>query len=102
MPGGPCLQETPCRIRVNIIFWPKSMLGGAAGLTANHESQLAQELVGDELISVTAHELGHTIWSSPAHLLPEVGIMSDPSTYVTTPSAADLRYVKLHTNGAIP
>lgn len=93
----------PCRIRVNIIFWPKSMLGGFAGLTANHESQLAQELTGNELISVSAHELGHSIWNTPAHLLPgEVGIMSAISTYVTSPSAADLRYVKLHTNGAFP
>lgn len=92
-------QSMPCTITIHVTFVYKSELGGSAALTANRRTMLAYELTGDFLQSVVAHEIGHSIFDTSAHLAPgDVGIMAAAPTS-DTPTEADIAFAVEHTQG---
>lgn len=89
-------DETPCMMPIRISVWPASQLSGYAGLTANRDTMLAQELWGDPLISTAAHEFGHSVFFTSDHDPPGAGIMSSPAIGITL-SQADIDFAREHT-----
>lgn len=94
-------QLLPCTLTIHMSFAAASSLGGKAGLTANRHSQIAYELAGDQLTSVVAHEVGHSLWNTSEHLpAGEIGIMASAAQGVS-PTDADIAFAIEHTNSWI-
>lgn len=92
----------PCTITIHVSFAPSSELANAAGLTdhASRTTMLATELHDGALVSVAAHEFGHSIWNTSAHLAPgQVGIMMAASGGYEWPTDDDIAYVSAHAEG---
>lgn len=95
-------KSLPCTITIHVSFYPKSELSNAAGLTdrAARTTMLALELTDGALVSVAAHEVGHSLWNTGDHLAAgQVGIMMPASGGYEWPTDDDVTYVSNHADG---